>query len=100
MSVSNITQTIGGKIGVGILVVAAIGVLVFEVMHFGSGDGSRNVPAQEVVSEAQLQIDATNKMTTLSPEQKKMMIAHEQGVINTAKGSTGSRGAQPAQGSN
>jgi len=42
MSVSNITQTIGGKIGVGILVVAAIGVLVFEVMHFGSGDGSRN----------------------------------------------------------
>ncbi|MDR3688118.1 MAG: hypothetical protein P4L46_01980 [Fimbriimonas sp.] len=97
MSVSNFTQTTGGKVGIAIVVVAAIGALVFEFMHYGSGDGSRNVPAKEVVSEAQQQIDAINKMTNLSPEQKKAMIAHEQGEIATAKGQ-GSPPGMPAQG--
>ncbi len=96
MSVSSITQTTGGKIGVGVLVLAAVGALVFEITHMNSGDGSRNVPAQQVVSEAQQQINAINKMTNLSPEQKKQMIAHEQGEISTAQGTGSKRGAPPA----
>jgi formylmethanofuran dehydrogenase subunit E len=96
MSVSSITQTPGGKIGIGVLILAAVGALAFEITHMNSSDGLRNVPAQQVVSEAQQQIDAINKMTNLTAEQKKAMIAHEQGEIAIAKGSGGKRGAPPA----
>jgi hypothetical protein len=97
-SFGNITQTTGGKIGVGILAVAAVGVLIFEVVHLSTGDQSRVVPAKEVVSEAQQQIDAINKMTNLSAEQRRAMIAHEQGEINVAQGSSTPSTGQPKQG--
>jgi len=98
MSVSNITQTTGGKIGIGVFLAAAIALLAFEITHYTSGDGSRTVPAKQVVSEAQLQIDAINKMTNISPEQKKAMIAHEQAEIATAQGGATSRPGQPTSG--
>ena len=89
MSVSNMMQTPAGKIGAGVIVVVAIGVLAFEIKNFASADGSRSVPPKQVISEAQQQIDAINKMTNISPEQKKALIAHEQGEIDIANGSTG-----------
>jgi hypothetical protein len=88
------TESTGGKVGIALLVVGAVGVLIFEVSKMGTGEESRQVPPKQVISEAQLQIDAINKMTNLTPAQKKAMIDHEQGEINIAKGSTkGDRGA-------
>jgi hypothetical protein len=89
------TQSTGGKVGVGLIGVAAIGLLIFEISHLSSGDESRVVPAKEVASEAQQQIDAINKMTNLSPAEKKAMIAHEQGEISTAQGQSAPNPSQP-----
>ncbi len=89
MSGSNLMQTPAGKIGAGVIVVLAVGILAFEIKNFATSDASRSVPPKQVISEAQQQIDAINKMTNISPEKKKELIAHEQGEIDIANGSTG-----------
>ena len=93
---SGFTQSPAGKAVIGLVVVAAIAILGFEFTHMNSGEESRVVQPKQAISEAQQQIDAINKMTNLSPEQKKQMIAHEQGEIATAQGSMGGSQSSPS----
>ena len=97
-TIAKFTETTGGKAVVGAVVVIALGLVIFEVSHVSMGGESRTVPAAQAVSDAQLQIDAINKMTNLTPEQKKAMIAHEQGNIGIAKGGPPAAGGPPAGG--
>ena len=82
---SSILQTTGGKIGIGVILVLAVLALGYQFMHMSDGEKSRDVTPSQAISDAQRQIDAINKMN-LPDSQKKAMIAHFQGNIDTAGG--------------
>ena len=95
---SKVTETPGGKAAVAVVALLALGLVIFEASHLSFGGDTRVVPPAQVVSESQQQIDAINKMTNLTPEQKKQMIAHEQGIINQASGGAPSQKPVPPPG--
>jgi len=94
--ISGFGETKLGKVAIVVAVIVCVGLAVFMGMNSLGGEPTRVVPAAQVKSEAQQQIDAINKMTNLTEEQKKAMIAHEQGEIDKASGQGGAGRGGPA----
>lgn len=81
----SMTQTPGGKAAITVVLVAAVAALGYQFVHMSDGEKSRDVSATQAISDAQRQIDAINQMN-IPEDQKKALIAHFQGNIDTASG--------------
>jgi hypothetical protein len=96
MSAPEILSTPGGKLalGIGTLVLVAIAAVVaIKSGTFGGADLGNQPTANQLITGAQAQINAIDKMTNLTPEERQAMKAHEEGVIQKAQAAERGRAA-------
>ncbi len=75
-----------GKAVVGVVVLAAVGLVVYSGIQMASAGGSRVVGPSEVVQDGQKAIQAIQANPNISDATKKEEIAHIQGEIDQASG--------------
>lgn len=87
------TESTPGKIIIVIVAIAAVATAVFVGIKVSSGNDSPHASDAEVKADAQKQIDALKSNTTLPPDVKAEMIAHQEGLLRG--GGQGARTAPP-----
>jgi hypothetical protein len=87
--IQKISESTGGKVGIGVVALAAVGIAVYAIFASSSGSGSgygKQVSAKEAAVSAQKAIDALKANTHIPEQAKQQQIAHLQAEVDAANG--------------
>jgi len=94
-------ESTGGKVGIGVVVLAAVGIAVYAISASFSASGGgygKQVSVQEAAVSAQKAIDAIKANTHIPEQAKQQQIAHLQAQVDAANGHSAPAAKPPASG--
>ena len=99
--IQRISETTGGKVGIGVVVLAAIGIAVYAITASSGASGGgygKQVSVQEAAVTAQKAIDVIKANTHIPEQAKQQEIAHLQAQVDAANGHTAPAAKPPTPG--
>lgn len=99
--IQRISESTGGKVGLGVVVLAALGVAAYAIFassNISGGGYGKQVSVQDAAVTAQKAIDALKTNTKIPEQVKQQEIAHLQAQVDAASGRTAPAAKPPNQG--